>query len=147
MDQDEEEWAQWQQDAEEDDEEPGIRMRPRTAVRWVPTFAQYVDEKVDRLALAPDGTVHWWSSTSSPATATPASAVVVRCDYRLHGLDATASAVWDSSILLSRFLLRHPEYAERFAACVELGAGCGLCGRWSLVLPYARLCSAGKSQA
>ena len=51
----------------------------------------------------------------------------LRVEQRPFGAEGFASTVWDSSIVMSKYLERH---SSQFAGkrCLELGAGCGLVG-------------------
>lgn len=68
---------------------------------------------------------------------------------RPFGPEGFASTVWDSAIVLARYLEREGEGRYRGARCVELGAGCGLpglvlatlgatvCGPWPILCPLS----------
>ena len=43
------------------------------------------------------------------------------------GVEGFASTVWDSSIVLSKYVQKHP-HLFKGKRCLELGAGCGLIG-------------------
>jgi predicted nicotinamide N-methyase len=51
----------------------------------------------------------------------------LRVEQRPFGAEGFASTVWDSSIVMAKYLERHaPQFAGK--RCLELGAGCGLVG-------------------
>jgi predicted nicotinamide N-methyase len=119
---DEEEFAAW-----ECTEEREAVLRYRPGNRFVPGFADLVDRQCRWFWLAlSDGSVGW---APSPPRSRDASTVVVEVAYRAAEgeADTTASTIWDSAVVLSRYLaLHHLQWdAER---TVELGAGCGLVG-------------------
>ena len=51
--------------------------------------------------------------------------VVLALDQHCFEHEGFASTIWDSSIVLSRYIEKHRD-AFRGKVCVELGAGCGL---------------------
>ena len=66
--------------------------------------------------------LHTLGSLADTAQSPPTTLVLKQAEF---GPEGFASTVWDSSIVLARFMERHaPRYAQRRA--IELGAGCGL---------------------
>ncbi len=123
IDAEEEEFAEW--DCAEE-REAAVRYRPGN--RFVPGFVDLVDRRCRWfwLRLA-DDSVGW--APEEPRER-DALTVVVEVAYRAAGSDAdvTASCVWDSAVLLSRYLARHHARWSAADRAVELGAGCGLVG-------------------
>lgn len=115
-------------DIDDDDDDPNDRptLRYRPGNRFVPDFAALVDraETVFSLCLS-SGATSW---TCGEPERDGSSTLSLEVAYRADGDDATASSVWDSSVVLSRFLLAHREMFEGIGRVIELGAGCGLVG-------------------
>jgi hypothetical protein len=104
---------------ESSEEPPALRYRPGN--RFVPSFSELVDEHIDLFWISlVDGSVGWGKRAT--LSVIDRDKVAVNVAYREEGNDATASSVWDSAVLLSRWLLTNVDIVCEFEQAIRLGS-------------------------
>lgn len=114
-------------DEDADDKSTALtRLRYRPGNRFVPSFVDLVDVGCDVFHFGvADGATGW---CRHEAYQRGGDEIMLNVAYRAQGDDVTASAVWDSAVVLARYLVTHREQLVLMDRIVELGAGTGLAG-------------------
>lgn len=109
----------------DDDDRIEERLRYRPGNRFVPSFHDLVDKKIRFVFFDCLTGETRWSCERDERSDT----VVVEVSYRDGFVDDTCSTVWDSAVVLSRYVVAHRnDSLKRFELVVELGSGTGLAG-------------------
>lgn len=116
-------------DDEEDSSLTLLSLRYRPGNRFVPGFVDLVDRGCTLFSFNMiDGATCWNREVIGQQRKEEESVIVLNVAYRADGDDATASTIWDSSVVLARYLLGQRGLLEGIGRIIELGAGCGLAG-------------------